>query len=199
MWSYSDEPTLGGKHHRMYNSADGVKKWMTCEELWDKNQRARDRLEQPSCCPAGLGLIRISCSLVLSVCVCVCLRECECLLALAGRPSGQEQMLHPHTQTPPVECVYLCFVSFFLCLSVYIVGHVNAQFALPLYTLLLFFLPAALSSYLASCLNSAGYSADKESGVVLHPTIYSWIEKVFIYCFPHDITPPHLFCIRYLV
>lgn len=31
--------------------------------------------------------------------------ERECLRSLAGKPSRQQQMLHPHTQAPPAECV----------------------------------------------------------------------------------------------
>lgn len=39
-----------------------------------------------------------------------------CLLALAERPSGQEQMLPPHTQTPP-ERVCLSLLPLLSCLS----------------------------------------------------------------------------------
>lgn len=151
MWGYSDEPTL----------EDGVKHWMTCDELWGKNLRARDRLEQPpSCCPTGFGLIRISCSLVLWVCVWE--RECDCLLALAGRPSVQEQMLHPHTQTPPVERMYLCFVSG----SEYSRTRQCTTSTFTTRSPIFFFaLPAVLTSYCTSCPNSVW--ANKPSLTIL--------------------------------
>lgn len=50
------------------------------------------------------------------VCACVWGRGRVCLLALAERPSGQEQMLHPHTQTPP-ERVRLSLLLLLSCLS----------------------------------------------------------------------------------
>lgn len=99
---------------------------MTCAELWDKNQRASDKLEQPFCCPAGLSLIRFSSSLV-SECVCVCVWECDCLLALAGRPSGQEQMLHPHTPNSPNRVCWLPLSKDFCAFLCSLPSHLTFQ------------------------------------------------------------------------
>lgn len=83
---------------------DGVKQQMTCDGLWDKNQKAGDELEQPSSCPAGFGLVRFSGSL----------DKCVRLLAQARRPSGEEQMLHPHAEYSPRVCVSALTVKLFV-------------------------------------------------------------------------------------
>lgn len=90
--------------------------------VWNSGWRVRssgtrDRLEQPSCCPAGLGLIRISSSWVLSVCVLVCMRDRVWVFVCTSWEAqwAGADALSSHSNSPNRVC-YL-WVRFFVLLA----------------------------------------------------------------------------------
>lgn len=158
---------------------------MTCEELWDENQRARDRLEQPSRCPAGLGLIRISCTSGLSVCVCVCVRQRESVFTCTSREAQWAGADAPSSHSNSLSKSASIFASsplLFICTqSATSVQNSHLDWTPFLCYYYCSFLQHRPHKHFTFCKNAAAWVCGSFlSEVPL--VIWSWILKVFIYC-----------------